>query len=309
MADMATITEVEIDKTLLSHMQQAIDASIKALHGAEPLVPFVMTWRDTGERTIERFMYGTYEDSIEMAMRSIQNAEADIEAYIVAWDGYIAAEGSQRQEAIVMEGALRAMPEAMQLAQPYTIDETGTAAVKDALAFLGQTHNLLTTPEPHPTMTNHLIRPAYMTPDNVKDQPFVQMPIAVICLAANLFEGEEAERITIGIRQLQTLEQTAASEMSQHVFSTITPLIAEGDLMAVLPTDSTKELMALLINGANQLHNATQKGLVLAKHVQSYLGEVRGIMQAVLTQNGAQAVSEGGEKLLQLLDKVSNAPA
>ncbi len=299
--------ELTLSAELRQYLKQAMDYGMSALLGAEPLAPFTMIWRQSdGERLIERFRYGAYDDSLEMALKSVNKQADELKAYAVVWDGYVEMD-NQKQEAVITEVAISGQPKAFQIAQPYQQTDMGSKALGDFL-FIGETENLLTSPMTPASLSSHLLKPAYQTTQEVnstiKNQPFTQMLPAGICLAANLFDGNEQERITLGIRVLQKLEQETQIDMSRHALRVIIAAVAEGDFMAALPTDTVEGMMQILVKGGEQLQSAVQKGLVVKTHAVGYLGEVR---QAVLTQEGQQTdLPTGGDKLLTLLDKLAS---
>lgn len=302
-------SDIQLSNALHHAAQKAIDYALKALDGAEPLVPFAMSWRD-GDTTIDRFKFGAYDDSIELAMHAVNNAAEDLNAYAVVWNGYVEIDG-QRREAVVAEVADRHTPRSIQLAQPYRVEGQGSAAPDGALLALGEAQNLLLSKFSALTQANHLIKPTYITTEgfvtDVRSQPFAQMPVALICLAANLFDGDEQARITLGIRKLQSLEGIAGTGMSHRVFTVIVSAIAGGDLMEVLPTDDIEGMAEIVVNGAAQLRTAVQKGLVWDEHAQSYFADVKSILLEVLTNGGTEAMPEGGAKLAALFDKAAVA--
>lgn len=303
---MSMIADLKLSQSHLRCATKAIDYALRALDGAEPLVPFTITWRQD-DATLERFRYGAYDDAIEMAMQAI-NASADdgVSAYAVVWSGYVDA-GEGRREAVIVEVGDRVTPRSLQVAQLFRTEDDGPMVPDGELMALGEGQNLLLDKFTTLTLSKHLVKPAYVTTDgfvtDVKAQPFAQMPVALICLAANLFEGTEAERITVGIRKLQGLEPDTGVAMKHRVFSVLTSAIAGGDLMQVLPTDSLDEMARIVLDGAAQLHTAVRKGLVWVEHAHAYFAAVREVLLAVLTRDGAEPVGEAGAKLVALLDK------
>jgi hypothetical protein len=306
---MTTTTDHQVSKALYQNAQKAIDYALRALDGAEPLAPFSMTWRD-GETTIERFKYGAYDDSIELAMRAVNSQAEGVGAYAVVWAGYIDSDG-QRRDAVVAEVADRQSAQSMQLAQPYRLQAEGVTAADGGLLALGEGQNLLTGKFTALNLASHLVKPAYVTTEafvtDVKTQPYAQMPIALICLGANLCEGAEAERITLGIRKLQSLVPETSVAMTHRVLSVVTAEVAGGDLMSVLPTDDIGEMAQIVLNGAAQVHMAVHKGLVWEEHAKSYFADMKAILQAVLTNDGTEAMPEGGARLTAMLEKATGA--
>lgn len=303
---MSMIADLKLSQNHHRHASKAIDYALRALAGAEPLVPFTIVWRQA-DATIERFRYGAYDDAIEMAMLAV-NATADdqVGAYAVVWSGYVDA-GEGRREAIIVEVGDREAPRSLQIAQLFRADAEGAALADGELMALGEAQNLLLDKFSALNLSNHLVKPAYQTTEgfvtDVKAQPFAQMPVALICLAANLFEGAEAERITLGIRKLQSLEPDTGAAMNHRVFSVLTSAIAGGDLMQVLPTDSLDEIAKIVLDGAAQLHLAVHRGLVWVEHANAYFAAVRSILLAVLSRDGAEPVGDAGAKLIGLLDR------
>lgn len=303
--------ELQLTSDLHQKAKKAFDYALRALASAEPLVPFAMTWQKD-ETTIERFMYAAYDDSIELALQAVNQSDQNITAYAVVWSGYVEVDG-QKHDAVVMEIGDRKDAQSAELAQPYrsSNDESSIVPRGDILA-LGSTNNLLIS-KLEARKGDRLVKPAYVTSDayvtDVKSQPFAQMPVALICLAANLFGGQESERVTVGIRALQDLESKAEVAMTRRVLSVITAEVASGDLMAVLPTDNVEELLQLVVAGAAQVHVAVKKGLVAEGHAASYFNGVATMLQAVLTNNGSEAAPERGERLTKLLGATAAAVA
>jgi len=303
----AQSADTAIDPALLGRAMQGIRFGLDALNGMEPLVPFAIMWLGSGERVIDHSVHATYEDSIEHTLRLVNAAArrgADdpglaLAGYAVAWEGYVSAAG-ERMEAIIIEAALADSPYAVHLAQPYTFGEKAEPNGEPML--LGSASNLLNTQESGPLLEGHLISPAFLTTDATATHPFAQMAIAAICVTANMLEDEEAERITLGIRELQRLEQESASQMGRHTFGVLVAQVASGDLMAVLPCDTRAELMQLIVKGAAELQDAVQHGKLLATDAAGYLAEVRGIIEAVL--HGAE-IPDSGAKLLAVFDRLA----
>ena len=308
---MTTSAAVELPNAAYERARRALGYGLEALVGAEPLVPFSMTWNQD-EVTIERFKNGAYDDCIEQAMRVINSAPEGTTAYAVVWSGYVEVDGSRRQ-ALVAEVAERSEAGSVQLAQPYRLASEDDRAIPDGdILGLGAAENLLQQKFTSSSMPGHLLKPAYVSTEahlqDVRSQPFAQMPVALICLAANLFPGEETERVTLGIRKLQALEARASDvDMARRVFTVITAAVSEGDLMRVLPTDSVEGLTKIVLGGAAQLNLAIQKGLVWEEHAKSYFRDVRGLLVAVLTNDGSEPPVAAGERLLKLFDSAVGA--
>ncbi len=291
------------------YLTQALDYGLSALVGAEPFAPFVMSWRQTdGERLIERFRYGAYDDALEMALQAVHRQADALQGYSVVWDGFVDIDG-QKCDAVIVELAAKTDDQALQIAQPYAQTPAGPQA-QGEWRLIGETTNLLVEGITTATLTAHLLKPAYQTTGDlneaIRDQPFAQMLAAGICLAANWFDGEEASRITVGIRTLQRLEQATTIDMSRRALRATIAAVAEGDLATMLPTDTVAGMMDLLVRGAEQLQQAVRKGLVLPQDAQGYLGELRQVVDAVLTREGADTTRPaGGEKLLALVDQLT----
>ncbi|MCB1954972.1 MAG: hypothetical protein KDG55_04815 [Rhodocyclaceae bacterium] len=303
---MSMIADLQLSQAHHDIAVKAVDYALRALDGAEPLVPFTITWRE-GDITLERFRYGAYEDAIELAMRAINAAAGDaLEAYAVVWSGYVDG-GEGKREAIIVEVGDGDTPRSMQLAQLLALGEDGSPMLDGPLMALGDAPNLLRDRFTVLDQENHLVKPAYVTTDSfardVKSQPYAQMPVAVICLAANLFEGEEGERITLGIRKLQSLEPDTSIKLIHRVFSIVTSAVASGDLMEVLPTEHIEDMAKIVLDGAAQLKLAVAKGLVWDEHASAYFAAVKSILMAVLTRDGAEPMPEAGAKLVAVLDK------
>ena len=83
---MSAAAKLQLSSDLYQTAQKAVDYALKALNAADPLVPFAITWRDE-ETTVERYMHGAYEDSIEMAMRAVSDTDEGVSAYPQAVTG------------------------------------------------------------------------------------------------------------------------------------------------------------------------------------------------------------------------------
>ncbi|TVZ41393.1 hypothetical protein P886_0738 [Alteromonadaceae bacterium 2753L.S.0a.02] len=300
---MSETTDFHITNTLLDKIDYALNYALNALLAADPLVPFAVNWKgDT--TTIERFMQGAYDDSIELAMRNINDADETFSAYCVVWTGYVEADGN-KYDAIILEAGERESATAVQLAQPYIQQGDDFKKEGDLLA-LGETPNLLNSKLNAFTLSSHLIKPAYVSTEGFKmdvaSQPYAKMPAAVICMAANLCDGEEAGRITAGIRKLQELESKDAAALSHRVFSVITSMVADGDFKHVLREESIGDMAKVIVEGGAQLRLAVAKGLVGRDHAQAYFRDLSDLLQAVLTDNGKAALPGGSEKLNDLLE-------
>lgn len=306
---MTTPAEFELSASLYPVVTKAVDYAIKALNASDTLPPFAITWSGE-ETTIERYMHGAYDDSIEFAMRAVNDSEESVTAYAVVWNGYVDVGGNKRH-AVIFEVGDRQSPQSMQLAQPYVVPVDSAVQADGEVLALGSAQNLLLSKINNLSLSQHLIKPAYATTEtmavDVTSQPYAQLPVALICLAANLFEGEEQARITLGIRKLQSLEADTSVALSHRVFSVVTAAIADGDLMHVLPADNIDDMVQIVLNGAAQIHQAVKKGLVWDEHAKAYFEAVKSILTAVLTKDGAEPISEAGAKLVGMLDKAAAA--
>ena len=304
---MSAVAETQISSQLYQVARKAMDYAIEALVAADPLVPFSVMWRDE-ETTIDRYMHGAYDDSIELAMRIVNRADESVSAYAVVWNGYVQVNGRKR-DAVIAEVGSRESPMAVQLAQPYVIEDAGTVRADGQMMAVGESQNLLTTKMTTANLSDHLIKPPYATTQtlvhDVISQPYAQMPVALICLAANLFPGEEAAHVTAGIRKLQQREADPSVAIIHRVFSVLTASVSDGDLMHVLPTDDLAELARLVVDGATQLKASVAKGLVWDQHAKAYFAAVGDVLTAALTNNGGNAVPADGAKLIGLLHKAT----
>jgi len=304
---MIDATGLEVRSKSFQLANKAIDVALSSLAAADPLVPFAMTW-NSEEPVIERFMYDAYDDSIEMAMRSVCHHGEGASGYAVVWNGYVEIDGRKR-DAVIAEVGDRHSRHSLQVAQPYAEDRDGTMVAAGEMLAIGESDNLLQMQLNNETLSRHLLRPAYLSTHGmmqaVTEQAFAQMPIALICLAANIFEGREAERVMLGIRKLQAVEAERSVAISHHVFGVLAAEVAYGDLMSVLPTDDLQELTAIVIAGGRQITEAVQHQQLSAHDAQSYLATVRAILEATLFDDSAAPAGESGQRLLRLLDKVA----
>lgn len=302
---MTTTSEVQLSSNLYQVAQKAADYALNALNANDALPPFAMTWRDE-ETTVERYMHGAYDDSIEMAMRAVNDVDEGVNAYAVVWSGFVDVDG-RRRSAVIIEAGDRQSSQSVQLAQVYAAPPDADVRADGEFMAVGSAKNLLFSKLNTIDLSQHLIKPAYSTTEtmivDVISQPYAQMPVALICLAANLFDGDEPARVTIGIRKLQSLEGDTSVAMSHRVFSVVTASIADGDLMHVLPSDAVEDMVQIVLNGAAQVKLAVLKGLVSQTDAQSFFASVKSILLAVLTKDGADAIPESGNKLLAMLDK------
>lgn len=300
-----TTDHVEIQHSIAERVESVIQDALVALNEADPLVPSVTLWRGD-DMTVERFMTGSYDDSIEQAMRRVNEAD-DATAYAVVWSGYIR-EGEQR-EAVIVETAELDSSNAVQLAQPYRFGADDRVVARGDLLAIGYTGNLLTHKLTTFDLESHLIKPTSVTTDtylaDMISQPFAQMPIALIGLAANLEPGSAGARVSLGLKRLQ---QAAVGEtnvkLSQRVFTALSEVLTDGDLLNVLPSDQVPELIALVVRGVQQLATIVEHGQLWDQDANAYLAQVREIATEVLTQNGKVSMPVGSEKLLRLLDAV-----
>ena len=220
---------------------KAIDFALSSLVASDPLAPFAMTWRDDGS-FIENFKTAAYDDSIEMAMRYISNLSEGVSGYAVVWNGYVEIDGKKR-DAVIAEVGDRHSLHSIQVAQPYAESRDGSMVADGEILAIGESDNLLEMKLSNEALPRHLLKPAYITTESMThaltDQAFAQMPIALICLAANIFDGQEAEHVAQGIRKLQTIEADWDVAVCHHVFAVLAAEVADGDLMNVLPTGSS----------------------------------------------------------------------
>lgn len=298
---------VEISANLYEHAQKAFEFGLQALNASDALVPFGMVWRD-GEIVVDRYMNGAYDDSIEAAMRAVNQADDDVSAYAIVWNGYVKDDG-EKIPAVVIEAGERKSGSCLQLAQPYELNpDDATVSAKGEMLSLGAANNLLLSKVTTFDLEAHLIKSPYATTNSLRAevcaQPYAQMPVAIICLAANLFEGDEAHRVTLGLDKLRELESTTEIPMSRKVFSNLLVATADGDLMNVLPSDDVEDLIKIAIDGAAQLNQSVVKGLVWDKHAEGYLAEVKSLLDAVLATEDGNTPA-GTEKLIALMDKLT----
>lgn len=302
---MSGSTSMEISTQSYRLANEAIGIALSALDSAGPLAPFAMTWQADGPR-VERFMTGAYDDAIEMAMRHVSGAEDGIRSYAVVWSGYVDVDGS-RTSAIVAEIGDRQGKRAIQVAQPYQARDGGALQAFGDLLALGESDNLLKTKLSAENLTAHLLQPAYITTEGmvhaITGQAYAQMPIALICLAANLFAGREAEHVSQGIHKLSALEADRTVAMNHHIFSALAAAVADGNLMHVLPTDDVEELVQLVLAGGQQLKESVRNGRVCLDDAQAYGAAVRTVLEATLHEHGQGAIPEGGQRLFNLLAK------
>lgn len=301
---MSDSEEINLSPSLFEKSEYAVTYAFKALVEADPLVPFAVTWQDD-TTTIERYMQGAYDDSIELALRSVNESDANISAYAVVWAGYIEKDGV-KMEAVVLEIGEQNSPMSAKIAQPYVQKADGVEKSGEILA-LGEGPNLLSSKLSTGGLIEHLIKPAYVTTEgfkiDVSSQPFAKMPAAIICLAANLCPGEETERLTAGIHKLQELEGAEdAPALCHRVYTVITSMVASGDFSQVLGTDDVTKMVRILIEGIAQLQHSVSKGLVGKDHAKLYFDSLIELLDAVLTDNGKASAPDGAKKISGLLE-------
>ncbi len=301
-------SELAISSAAYHHVQHAMAKAFDSMVVDEPLVPLTMRWLEDEVR-VEQFMAGTYDDSIAQAMRSVESRVDAATAYAVVWSGYINVNG-RRSEAVVLELALRQEPCAHQLAQSYAVTDDGDKVVlRGDIMGLGTAPSLFHHQLSVLNMSEHLLKPEGVTSDAhlvaVMAQPFAQIPAALICLAANLFEGSEAERASAGIRTLQNLERDAKGQLCRHVLKMTVAAVAGGDLATVLPADTIEGLTKVLVEGAQQLKFLIQKGLVQESDARDYLATVRRIVASVVGCDGTPEAARRGERLIGIFDAIA----
>jgi len=82
------------------------------------LVPFLLV-EAGGERSLERFMADTLEDSLEKAREAASSLPPEPNAYALAHDGYLHMEG-RKFDAVFVEGAERGKESGFILTQRYS---------------------------------------------------------------------------------------------------------------------------------------------------------------------------------------------
>jgi len=300
---------MEVNPKSYQIAHKAIDYAMSSLMGADPLVPFAMTWRQD-EPFVERFMIGAYDDSIEMAMRYVNGADDGVSGYAVVWNGYVNVDG-KTVDAIVAEVGDRHSNHAFQVAQPYVEQREGMVAAEGDLLAVGESENLLKVKLSQLNLHEHLVKPFHMTTDimmhEVTTQPYAQMPIALMCLAANLYDGDERTHIVQGIRKLQAMEADHSVPMCHHVFSVLMASIADGELMNVLPSDDMHDMAQIVVEGGRQVMELQEKGQICALDARSYIAAVRTVMEAALADEGKRGMPAGAEKLRLLFKKATGS--
>lgn len=111
----------------------ALDHAVGSIVAGGPLVPFAVT-EAGGDRTLTRFA-GDLEGAQQAARSSVRTA-VGIDRAVVAWDGYLTAEGV-RTDAIFVEASEAGASESLMLAQRYhvtgrikkRVEPTGNAAM------------------------------------------------------------------------------------------------------------------------------------------------------------------------------------
>lgn len=111
----------------------ALDHAVDSIVAGGPLVPFAVTETD-GDRSLSRFT-GDLEGAQQNARSSVRSA-VGIDRAVVAWDGYLTAEGV-RTDAIFVEASEAGALESLLLAQRYHVtgrikkraEPTGSAAM------------------------------------------------------------------------------------------------------------------------------------------------------------------------------------
>ena len=295
-------TNFKISASLIKHCEYAVSYALDALRAADPLVPFVITWRDD-ETTIERYMYNAYDDSIELAMRAVNASDESVSAYAVVWSGYIDDDG--KKDAVIIETGNRHSNEAIHLARPYHQKGDYIYAAEEWIA-LGAAPNLLESKLNSFNMGRHLIKPAFFNIEGFKmdvlSHAYAKMPAAIICLAANLCDENTEDRIAVGLRKLQELESRNTTPLSHRIFSLVfTTAVSEGDLLNVTGSDEPSEMVKIILEGAMQLNQAVKGGLVSIEHVSTYYNDLHTLLEAVLTENGKRETAAGSERLNRLL--------
>ncbi len=90
--------------------------SVRASGG--PLIPFVVFEQD-GKRELHRFAAERLEEGQKRAREAIAAFPASVNAYAMAYDGYIAVQGT-KFDAILVEASERGRPAGVRMAQRYT---------------------------------------------------------------------------------------------------------------------------------------------------------------------------------------------
>ncbi len=83
-----------------------------------PLVPFVISQKQGGERTLTRFLSDTLEKGFEEARKFVIDARFDLEMYAIAYEGYVTLK-EKKYNAIIVEGGMKYNEQGLRLAQRY----------------------------------------------------------------------------------------------------------------------------------------------------------------------------------------------
>jgi hypothetical protein len=109
----------DADDTLRELVFLGLDHGIGSVRDAgETLVPFVLAEERKGNRLLQRFVAGTFEESVEAAYDFVRKRTKDFERIVVVYDGFATVEGV-RYDAIFALGCVRGKKETFLFGQRY----------------------------------------------------------------------------------------------------------------------------------------------------------------------------------------------
>jgi len=99
-------------------MFMALDHAIESIKDLSPLIPFVITLNTIGEKNLHRFVHEMMEESVAAAKEHINNSKNELNAYAIAWDGFLTVDG-QKWDAVLIEAGEAKSEKGALLAQRY----------------------------------------------------------------------------------------------------------------------------------------------------------------------------------------------
>ncbi|UCH88584.1 MAG: hypothetical protein JSV49_10055 [Thermoplasmata archaeon] len=91
--------------------------------GSDPLIPFAMVHITSGERKMQRFVCEHLEVGVDQAKAFVEQNQAQITMYAIAWDGYITLK-CRKWNAVFVEAGMNNRPNGFLLCQRYEAEKS-----------------------------------------------------------------------------------------------------------------------------------------------------------------------------------------
>ena len=116
MCEGRAVSETSIEMNDL--MFAALDHAVASIEESGPLVPFTMTLTKVGEKKLTRFALDLLEQGLEAARTHVRLEKVNIQAYAIAWDGFVTIDG-KKWDCVLVEAGEQSNDQGVLLAQRY----------------------------------------------------------------------------------------------------------------------------------------------------------------------------------------------